>query len=355
VLSIIILGILGLYDVAILYIALKSKERNEKSAFLNNLSLFIILSFGLVSNFTLISLRGLVFIVFPFDFLIIFFVVIFLPSFYLAMIKEKKKMRNKNRFYITRKEKQNEIPLKYDIYRKLTHLIVLGIILFYFTLGFLLQNFFYYIFLTLPDLISSLVHSLFIIEDGNIMIFTQYLVTFLVGISFIGLSTADFARILKPDLYPLKPVNQILRERELNTRLGPHISMAVGCFSIILIYGLYQPLGPLIICTSVTISIFADISSNLIGRTIGKNNIRKTKKTYEGLIAGIIGAFISGFLILIILEAYKYTSFSNLILLSICGSLIIGILDYLDLEIDDNLTYPVILSTILYFISVLVF
>jgi len=271
------------------------------------------------------------------------------------MYREKKKLKQKNRFYIIRKEIKNEIPLKYDIYRKLTHLVVLGIILFYFSLGFLLQNFFYYILLTLPDFISSLVYSIFIIEEGGIMIFTQYLVTFLVGISFIGLSTADFIRILSPKLYPLKPVNQILRERELNSRLGPHISMAIGCFSIILIFGLYQPIGPLIICTSVTISIFGDISSNLIGRTLGKREIRNTKKTYEGLIAGIIGAFISGLLILIILSAYELTNFFNLVLISIIGAIIIGFLDYLDLEIDDNLSYPVLSTFILFFISLLLF
>ncbi|MEJ2250808.1 MAG: phosphatidate cytidylyltransferase, partial [Candidatus Lokiarchaeota archaeon] len=229
-----------------------------------------------------------------------------------------------------RKNEIKEIPLKYDIYRKLTHLIVLGIILFYFTLGFLLQNFFYYIFLSLPNFVISLVHSIFIINEGSIMIFTQYLVTFLVGISFIGLSTADFVRILTPKLYPLKPVNRILRERELNTRLGPHISMAVGCLSIILIFGLYQPLGPLIICTSVSISIFGDISSNLVGRTIGKNKIRNSKKTYEGLFAGMIGSFISGLLILLILRAFEYTNILNLFVISLLGSAIVGLLDYLD-------------------------
>ncbi len=247
------------------------------------------------------------------------------------------------------------LPLKYDFYRKLTHLVVLAIILFYFTLGFLVKNFFVYLLNFFPEFFSDLFFSIYTIEK-NPMIFTQYLVVFLVSISLIGLLTADFVRILKPEIYPLKPVNQILREKELHMRLGPQISMAVGCFSIIILYGLFQPIGPFVICTSMTMAIFGDIASNLIGRTVGDKYkyIRSTNKTYIGLFAGMIIAFLSGIIILIILSEFYEISPLGFLVLPLIGSAIIGILDYLDLEIDDNLTYIFILSTVLFFITILI-
>ena len=87
-------------------------------------------------------------------------------------------------------------------------------------------------------------------------------------------------------------------------RLGPHISMSIGCFSIILLFGIIQPIGPVIICTSMVMSIFGDITANLTGRTLGRRKIRKTNKTYEGLIAGMIAAFFSGVTVLYILRNY---------------------------------------------------
>jgi dolichol kinase len=182
--------------------------------------------------------------------------------------------------------------------------------------------------------------------------FNQNLVVFLVGISLIGLLTADIVRVLTPEIYPLKPVNQILREKELHMRLGPHISMSIGCFSIILLYGLIQPIGPVLICVSMIMSVFGDVAANLIGRTIGHHKIRSTNKTYEGLIAGIVAAFFSGIAVLILLENYYSFSGGFLFLIAGIGAFTIGLIDYMDLVIDDNLTFNFCVTTILFFISI---
>ncbi|MFX0028349.1 MAG: phosphatidate cytidylyltransferase [Candidatus Hermodarchaeota archaeon] len=232
----------------------------------------------------------------------------------------------------------------------MTHLVVLGIIFFYFTLGFLVQNVFIYISEFLPNFLVEMFDM-----GDDIMIFTQNLVVFLVGVSLIGLLTADFTRIFIPKYYPLKPVNQILKEKELNMMFGPHISMSIGCFSIILLYGHIQPIGPLIICTSMAMSVFGDTASNLFGRTFGKRQIRDTDKTYEGLFAGIIVAFISGVIILLILRDFYMPKHFGLFLIPILGAGIIGFIDYIDLEIDDNLTYNFVLSTVLFFSLILLF
>ena len=262
------------------------------------------------------------FIVFPFDLLMVIFVLVFFPTFSLLIYREKRIMGKKlGTIEKNPSSIRIELSLKYDIYRKLTHFVVLGVIFLYFTSGFLNQN----------------------------------LIVLLVGISLIGLLTADIVRILAPEIYPLKQINQILREKELHLRLGPHISMGIGCFSIILLYGLIQPIGPVIICTSMVMAIFGDITSNLVGRTIGHRRIRETKKTYEGLIAGIIVSFLSGISVLYLLRNFYKFDIVGLLLNSFIGAMIIGLLDYLDLEIDDNLSFIFCLSTVLFFISISLF
>ncbi len=303
-----------------LKISFLARKKGEKNAYVNNIAISFVFIISITINFIIVSCLTpptINFIVFPFDILMLGFIITFLPFFYVLILNEKRKMNKmKDTGYLAPKE----LPLKYDIYRKLTHLVVLAIILFYFTLGFLVKNFFVYLLSYFPSFLSDIFYSIYSIEK-NPMIFTQYLVVFLVGISLIGLLTADFVRILKPKLYPLKPVNHILREKELHMRLGPQISMAVGCFSIIVLYGLFQPIGPLIICMSMTMAIFGDIASNLIGRTVGYKYryIRDTKKTYIGLLAGILAAFFSGIIILIILSEFYVISPLGLIFLPLIG------------------------------------
>ena len=54
----------------------------------------------------------------------------------------KKIRQNKEDIDETEPQIQEILPLKYEIYRKLTHLVVLAIVFFYFTLGFIIQNVF---------------------------------------------------------------------------------------------------------------------------------------------------------------------------------------------------------------------
>ncbi len=358
VLSIIIVCLLYVYEFLILYITVLAKKKGEKTAFINNLANFLVLIFAITLNLLFVNYFNSVnndFIVFPFDIFTVGFLILFYPIFYFFIRNEKRKIKKgKVIFEETSLTGFKKLPFKYDIYRKLTHLIVLTIILFYFTLGFWIQNIFVFVLQFFPKIVSEIFFSVFYIER-DLMIFTQYLVVFLVSISLIGLLTAEFVRILKSKIYLLKPINRILREKELHMRLGPHISMAIGCYSIILLFGLFQPIGPLIICLSMTMSIFGDIASNLIGRTLGTKKIRNGPKTYEGLLAGIIGSFISGILILIILcESFCVINALLYFFLPLIGSIIIGVIDFLDLEIDDNLLYPFTISTVLFFILIFI-
>ncbi len=100
-------------------------------------------------------------------------------------------------------------------------------------------------------------------------------------------------------------------------------------------------------------AIFGDMASNLVGRTIGDKfkNIRDTKKTYIGLFAGITGSFLSGILILFLLREFFTLSIFYFVIFPLIGALIIGIIDYLDLEINDNLSFNFVTTSLLFFIS----
>ena len=352
--SIIFIVILYIYGFLLLYITSISKKKGEMQAFYNNLfnSLVFIGSITLcLLNIYILRVTTLDLIIFPFNLAIILFLIIYLPLLSISVNREKNKQTYKNgswkKYYLTTLK---QLPLKYELYRKSTHLIVLAIVFFYFTLGFWVENVFVYLFRLAPPFISDIFFSLYN-SEGNKMVFTQYLVVFLVSLSLIGLISADVIRILRPDWYPLKPVNLILREKEISSRLGPHISMGIGCFSIIITYGIFQPTGPLIICTSMTMAIFGDMTANLLGRTTGKRKIRNTSKTYEGLIWGIISAYFSGFLCLTLLNTIYHISLIGLIFIPLIGSIIIGFLDFADLEIDDNLSYNILVSFILFLVS----
>jgi CDP-diglyceride synthetase len=333
---VIIICFLYFYGLILLYITYLTRRKGEKGAFINNLANSIAFLVSITINLIIINIIdpfNAYFIIFPFDIFIFSFIILYIPFFTGLVILEKRKIEHGKRNLDNLKSLPSYLPLKYDIYRKLTHLVVLGIVFFYFTLDFFIQN----------------------SVSENIMVFAQNLVNFLVGVSLIGLLTADFTRILVPKYYPLKPVNQLLKEKELHMRLGPHISMSIGCFSIILLFGLIQPIGPVIICTSMIMAIFGDIASNLIGRTMGKRKIRTTNKTYEGLVGGIVVAFVSGLIILLLLKDFYRPENFGLIVIPLLGALMMGIIDYSDMEIDDNLSYNFILATALFFISILLF
>ena len=148
------------------------------------------------------------FIAFPFDILFLGFIILYLPIFFILVIKEKRKIQNGERTFEDYKTLKSEITLKYDIYGKITHFIIIGIIFSYFTLGFLIQNFFIY----LLDLLPNFFFNMFDTGD-DIMNFTQNFVVYLVGISLIGLLTADFSRILMPKYFFKGDKSDIKRKR----------------------------------------------------------------------------------------------------------------------------------------------
>ena len=163
-LSIIIACILYIYGIISLYIALLAKKKNEKGAFINNIvnSLILISSISINIIINTLNISDIGFIVFPFDIFMIVFMIIFLPHFLFSVYREKRlytligNTTEENTSNLT-----EVLPFRYELYRKLTHLVVLGIAFFYFTLGFLVQNIFIYILDFFPSIVSDFFFSIY--------------------------------------------------------------------------------------------------------------------------------------------------------------------------------------------------
>ncbi len=148
--------ILYIYGLISLFIALLAKKKNEKGAFINNLVNSLILIISITINLITINFlhfSNIDFIVFPFDILTIIFIIFFLPLFYYSICREKRIVKKdlkekpwKEDFSLF----SEELPFKYELYRKLTHLVVLGIVFFLFHFRFYSSKYIYICFRIFP-------------------------------------------------------------------------------------------------------------------------------------------------------------------------------------------------------------
>ena len=143
--SVIIICFLYFYCLILLYITYLTKMKGDKGSFINNAANSIVLIISITINLVLIHIINpfsTQFVPFPFDLLMLCFILLYLPLYTLLVLKEKRKVRREKESLKEIRHRTKDLPLKYDIYRKLTHLVVLGIIFFYFTLGFFNSKFF---------------------------------------------------------------------------------------------------------------------------------------------------------------------------------------------------------------------
>ncbi|GAJ00014.1 unnamed protein product, partial [marine sediment metagenome] len=120
-----------LYGLISLYTALLAKKKGEKGAFINNLVNSLILIISITINLITINflhVSNIDFIIFPFDIFMIIFIIFFLPLFYYSIYREKRIVKRdlkekpwKEDFSLF----SDVLPFKYELYRKLTHLLVL--------------------------------------------------------------------------------------------------------------------------------------------------------------------------------------------------------------------------------------
>ncbi|OLS13999.1 MAG: dolichol kinase [Promethearchaeota archaeon CR_4] len=324
------LGVFIFIEIFYIFLGFKSYRHDEIDAGRNNFANALV--FGIALIFSLAFSPFTPIMPYPLDVVTVVFSIAFIFIFYIFMVKEERDPNRQATYVFGEK-----LSLRYDMYRKLSHFIVVGIFLIYIIIGswmiIVLNSW-----MALTPEFWNASHL-----ESPESAYGQYTTMFFVGIAFIGLNIADFVRIMKPEAYPLKKVNRILRDREKGTMLGPQVSFSIGCISVIMIIG---PYFPMVACAAMGISSFGDAAANIIGRRWGKHKLRGPK-TWEGLLGGAAVSFIVSFLFLIYEPALKTfkdgipniatLNFGVPAIVALAGTLTFCFVDYFTPVISDNL------------------
>ncbi|NVM30409.1 MAG: hypothetical protein HWN65_16300 [Candidatus Helarchaeota archaeon] len=256
--------------------------------------------------------------------------------------------------------------LDLEISRKIYHVIIIVVLVCYLFVGQIVLDSIYQFssfglpadpLLPPPEVVYDNVFVVGIIDfrAGHLLIIMA--VTFV----FIILLTTDFIRIKKYRYYPFKMLAKIYRDKE-RLVLAPHLYLTGGVLFIVIFSSgidlwLNTPAGisAQIVAITVMVSALADALATIIGVTKGKHHLKggKSKKIWEGWIAGFISAFILGFLsFLALMSQYGGTIFEGIIL-SLVAAIVFGLIDYFSPPISDNVLNPVLIGLTLWGVAFL--
>ncbi|MFX1299151.1 MAG: phosphatidate cytidylyltransferase, partial [Promethearchaeota archaeon] len=146
--------------------------------------------------------------------------------------------------------------------------------------------------------------------------------------------------------------------------LAPHVYLTVGVFfTVILSSGIDLFLGEntgisaQIVAITVMVSALADAVATIVGITKGKHHLKggKSKKTWEGWIAGVASSILLGFVSFLVLMPQFGGTVMQGIVLTLVAAGIFGLTDYFSPRISDNILNPVLISLALWGVALLVF
>ena len=293
-------------------------EEEEIESLANPIAITVILFMSLIYTAFLSPFSPI--IPYPLDLITLIWYVAFLIFFAIICKKEGESYQGPK---LETKE-ESELPMKYELIRKMTHGVIIAISLVYIILGPLFMAF-----------IDGLIDL-----DVGVEYYGQYTVVFFTVIAFLGLGTSEIVRVFFYPYYPLKGVKAIFRRKETGAALGSHISLTVGCMATIFIYGPYYPE---IVMASISISAIADGAASIVGRRFGRHEYKtvfsRKRKTLEGLLTATIVSFSLSFIFLI----YRFGVYS--FILAFIATLVVDIVDWLSLQISDNLLNPLLTSS----------
>ncbi len=229
--------------------------------------------------------------------------------------------------------------LKTDLHRKFLHLFAAGIII-------ILWYFAVYIWDGLWR--GSQVWGISGADFGRFLILTAGYSGILV---FAALDYVRLSYIFENrNLYHLLPDNVLnlltkaMKRKELFEFLKP-VSMVLA-----LVPAFFLPFG--IFCAIALIATVGDGAASLIGESIGRHRFpKKSGKTIEGYIAGFLASFGIGFLSIFLFEIDL--NFNKIIIIAFSGALTFFVIDFVNLDLDDNMLNPlfcVLIMSLLYYL-----
>ncbi|MHA1821150.1 MAG: phosphatidate cytidylyltransferase, partial [Promethearchaeota archaeon] len=114
----------------------------------------------------------------------------------------------------------------------------------------------------------------------------------------------------------------------------------ISSIPYVLTLSLFQFAPPQILFIATSMSTFADASASLFGRAFGKHHFPEkldSKKTYEGLIAGALAAFLSTALILVAFPLQNQ-NYGIIVMVGTVSTMVFIIIDMFIQKIADNIT-----------------
>jgi dolichol kinase len=259
--------------------------------------------------------------------------------------------------------------LDLEISRKIYHVVILIVIVCYLFVGYTTLDAIYNFALhnlPQPPQMPPPEQIMDFIVDPLILEFRAGHLLMLMAVAwiFIILLFTDIVRIKRYRYYPIKMLAKIYRDKE-RLVLAPHVYLTTGIlFALVLSDSIASYIGdpvisPHIIVMTLVVSALADAVATIIGITKGKHHLKggKGKKTWEGLIAGVIAAFFLGMISYIIImlvhppEVPPYGgTIGQAIVFSLVGAAVIGLIDFFSppIPVSDNLLNPVIMSLALW-------
>lgn len=263
--------------------------------------------------------------------------------------------------YLTKKYESEEAQLQslqtkkvhrldLELARKLYHTVIDGIIVCYLFVGELtFEAAFYFIEVigaigsnTVPANFFQNFHDLIFPRAGQVFVVFGLITVFL----FIVLT--DLLRVHAYRYYPLKPIANIYREKERHA-IGPHVYLLTGGLFVAVLF------PPIISMVAITVAALGDAMATIVGVTMGKRKVRpshpESRKTWEGCIGGVAGAFGFSFVIFLIMTTvpaiFGYLDLKLILfglLISAIGAVIMFLTDYYSppLKVSDNIVNPIL-------------
>ncbi|MHA1270078.1 MAG: hypothetical protein ACTSPY_09860 [Candidatus Helarchaeota archaeon] len=327
---IIILSFIGF----LVKIGILAGKTNNKEGKINSFTGAILLSF--IGVYYLVSsLIGSPIVVYPFNSLMIIWVIIILSiqsTYILSKIKSKIHIK------IPKFIKNEDFTFFHEIQRKLTHLVGLLLIVCYFWVSVPVFSMIQELIIMFQSMNANIWGIVIINVNPNYI--PQMISIFAIFCTGILILIPDIIRILNYKYSIFKQFANVMREKERNA-VGPHICLIIGCLVPMILISEY-----LISIAGAVIAIFSDAAASLIGRRYGKHKLpfaKRTGKSYEGLIGGFVVAILTPLPILL----WGYNVGIS-ILLALIGAIVVSIIDILTPIVTDNYINPIFASFIMY-------
>jgi dolichol kinase len=335
------LYMIPLFVIGVLFLLILLKKRKEmrerlipltdeeRESLANPIAITVLLFFTIIY----VTFFGFKIIVpYPLDILTLAWYILFLAFFFVLCVREKRRYTGPP-FEV---KDEADLSIKYELIRKTTHAVIFLVVVCYMVIGPL--------FMFVVNLLLEAIGQPSLVSD--VAYWGQYTVAFFTIIAFLGLSTSEIVRVYFYQAYPLKSVKKIFRQKEIGAALGSHIALTVGCLSVILIFG---PTEPQIVMASISISAIADGAASVVGKRFGSHQYRtvfsKKRKTLEGMLTETIVSLVLSFLFLI----YRFGAYS--FLLAFVAAMVIDFIDYLSLQVSDNLINPIASALVLFLVA----